>query len=194
MTVKEFVDGYNKTSENLKTRYIKEKLEIKDYISFSDKCSLVDRIVSSTIYEHDINGNITNNIHVDSLLRFMIFTLEMVNTYTNIDINFTEALNEYDLLDSNGLFELFIGESGIIPFNEYNKMQTMLNMKLNDVLQNRLSTHAFVQDQVTRFGTLTGVAISPIIGKLEHFIDTMDDDKFNRIASIVEKYISNRLK
>lgn len=190
MTVREFVEGYRKTSDNLKDRYVKEKLEIKNYISFADKCNLAKRIVKATTYEKDLDGKDTGNIKINSISRYLLFTLSIIDNYTNIDVDFGNVIEEYDLFKSNGLLELFIGsENQLIPESEYFEVQTILNMTLDDTVQNNMSTQAFIQNQVTRFGTLLGVTLSPIMDKLAESINDMDEKTIEKMSSQIEKML-----
>lgn len=190
MTVKEFVDGYKKTSDNLKNRYIKEKLEIKSYINFVDKCNLAERVIKASTYEKDIDGKDTGNIKINSISRYLLFTLSIIDMYTNIDVDFSHSIDEYDLLKSNNLLELFIGsENQLIPESEYFEVQAILNMTLDDTIQNNMSTQAFIQNQVTRFGTLIGITFSPIMDKLADSINGMDESTVEKIGNQIEKML-----
>lgn len=189
MTVKEFVDGYNKTSINLRDRYIKEKLEVKDYVGFKDKYELADRIINITLYEKDKEGRDTGNIRVNSVLRYLLSILSVIDKYTNIDVDFSDIFNEYDLLDKNDLIELFVGNNGLIPDKEYSEFQILLTMKLDDELQNNLSTKAFVQHQVERFSDLSSTAFKPVLDKIAESINNVDENSIEKFFKDISRFI-----
>ncbi|MBQ0036430.1 MAG: hypothetical protein KBT35_05890 [Firmicutes bacterium] len=187
-TVKEFVDKYNSiATDNLKEKFIRDNLEIKNYIGFSEKCSLAKRIINVTTFEKDENGKDTGNIKVDSVSRYLLFTLSVIDKYTNINVDFKKVTEEYDELNSNGLIELFVGEKSIIPLKEYSELQTLLNMILDDTLQNNMSTQAFIQNQVTRFGTLVGITLSPIMNNIADNLNNMDEKTVEKLGKQIEK-------
>lgn len=191
MKIIDFVEGYNKTTTNLKDRYLKEKLEIRNYISFADKCDLAERVIKATTFEKDLNGENTGNIKINSISRYLLFTLSIIDIYTNLEVDFNNVISEYDLLKSNGLLDLFIGaEYSLIPNEEFCEAQTLLNIYLDDILQNNMSTQAFIQNQVTRFGTLIGVTLSPIMDKLADNINSLDEKTVEKMGKQLDKMFS----
>lgn len=194
MKVKEFVEGYNKIAiENLKKKYITDNIEVNSYISFVDKSSLCQRVINATTFEYDEDGKRTENISINSVSRFLIFTMSVIDVYTNLEVDMNNVTKEYDLLNENGLIELFINSdpngSSIIPLKEYSEMQAILNMTLDDTLQNNMSTQAFIQNQVTRFGTLIGTTLSPIMDKLADVVAGMDEKTIDKLGSKIEKLL-----
>ena len=54
MKIREFVDGYNRcVNQQLKDRFIKEKLKINPYISIVQKDAYSQIIVNATMYEQE---------------------------------------------------------------------------------------------------------------------------------------------
>ena len=76
ITVKEFVEGYNKCVDSLKNRYIQEKLSIISYLPVNIKDAIAIIITDRTMFEQekytDENGEIkfrkTDNVHVNSFV------------------------------------------------------------------------------------------------------------------------------
>mgnify|MGYP003305076999 CR=1 FL=1 len=66
-------------------------------------------------------------------------------------------------------------------------MQALLNMMLDDAIQNNLSTQAFIQNQVTRFGNLMGITLSPILDKLADNINNMDEKTIEKLGKQLDK-------
>lgn len=87
-----------------------QTIEVKQYLPINDKLNLIANVLNQSADEN----NFANPIKLD------VFTsLEIVFAYTNI--SFTEKQKEdlvklYDLLESNGIFNMIIAE---IPKAEY---------------------------------------------------------------------------
>lgn len=188
MNIRDFVKGYKRNAtDNLKKKYVKDNLNAISYLNFNKKADMATRIISATCYEKDNEGNNTGNIYMNSSARYLLFILSLIDSYTNIDVDFSHIIEEYDALEENNLLGLFIGDdNSIISIDEYNKCQAILNMALDDMVQNNLSTHAFIQNQIERFGTLVGHIISPIIGA----VNNMDDSQFEKVIAM----LSDKLK
>lgn len=171
MKIKEFVDEYNKiVIDNLKKKYIKDTIEVKDYINFDEKCKLVERVVKSTTYEFDENGNKTNKIKFNTLARTLLLTLSVIDNYTNLDVDFDNISSEYDILTYSGIMGILVGDNdthGIIPYGEIVEIQAIMSMMIDDIIQNEMSMQAFIQKEVSRFGELIGFALTPLIEKLD---------------------------
>jgi hypothetical protein len=184
MTVKDFINGYNKpVSDNLKKTYLKDNLQTKTYIAFTEKLSKAKRIAKITTHEYNKDGKETGNIRVDSVARYLLFTLNIIDMYTNIDINFSNTAAEYDLLAENGLVKEILS---MIPENEVSDFKILLDMSVDDIMANELSTQAFISNQITRFGQLANVTINPILEKLADEIGNLDEDKINQLSDIVK--------
>lgn len=188
MNIKDFIEEYNlRTSDTAKCKFVKEVLNIKEYIGIAEKISLAERVVKATLYERDKDGKLTGNIKIDSVGRFILFTLTVIDTYTDLEVDFNNAISEYDLLEQNKLIDSFIGENGYIPFYEYSKLQVILNMILDDAIQNNFSTEAFVKNQVTRLSDLVGATVSPVFEKLIENLNNMDEKTVEKLGVQIDK-------
>jgi hypothetical protein len=187
MTITEFCDGYNKmVSDKLKSTYVKDNLKVKQYVPFEDKVNLVDRITQITMHEYNKDGTPTGNIRVDSISRYMLFTLNLIDKYTNLKVDFNNSFAEYDQLASNGLLKEIVGA---IPENEVSDFQTLLNMKVDDTITNELSTHAFISGQVTRVVTLLTTAFKPALDRLTDELDNLDEDKIDKLGKLLDRFV-----
>ena len=91
MTVKEFIEQYNEVKD--KETYIKS-LYKKEYVPFETKVSDCERIVKATSY----TNTEPNMFKQNTSSRNMLFILTLVDRYTDIDVDFGNALEEYNLL------------------------------------------------------------------------------------------------
>lgn len=203
MTVKEFVEGYNKCVDSLKNRYIQEKLNVISYLPVSIKDAIAIVITDRTMFEQkkytDENGEIkfrkTDNIHVNSFVQYMLFVREVIEKYTNLvwsnDGNYTA---DYDLLKSSGLLDkLMVGEvvggkeiPSLIPSNEISEIKTLIDMHKSDIMQNTYDPHAYISRQVERFGTLANITIEPLMKLIEQKIEGIPKEDINKVVEFVK--------
>lgn len=178
MKVKDFVKKYEKNQDEALKDIIK-----CTYLPFVKKCELCSRLVKSTHYVSDEDGSNTK-FHVDSAARYMLLNLSIVDTYTNIDVDFSKAAEEYDLLAKYNLFYII---KAMLPKVELSELESILEMKEKDVLTNEYEPHAFIAGQVERFGTLLGVSLSPVLDKLVASIENLDDEKLAKLIETLGK-------
>ena len=182
MKISDFVKEVNKVSnDSMKEKRIKTMLNVKPYVSIADKINLAENVTRAATNEVDKNGNIIG-FKINSLTKYLLHVLGLVGLYTDLEIDYKNAVGEYDLLNSNGLIATIIKQIGE---NEIAECQLCLDMMWNDMIQNTLSTHAFIKDQVTRFGTLAGATLSPMIESLAKAVDGLDDEKVKAIVDAI---------
>ena len=202
MTVKGFVEGYNKCVDSLKNRYIQEKLNVISYLPVSIKDTIAIVITDRTMFEQekytDENGEIkfrkTDNIHVNSFVQYMLFVREVIEKYTNLvwsnDGNYTA---DYDLLKSSGLLDkLMVGEvvdrkeiPSLIPASEISEIKTLIDMHKSDIIQNTYDPHAYISRQIERFGTLANITIEPLMKLIEQKIEGIPKEDINKVVEFV---------
>lgn len=132
MTVKEFVDlfdSYEADVENI-------ELGIVNYIPFNQKVDLCRAIIDDTT--HDENGDFKMN----SAFRNVLYRLVLINTYTNIDIDFGNAVEEFDMLESRYAFATLLS---YIDEDEIRRFDEIMQCELNDLYQNERSQAAIVR-------------------------------------------------
>lgn len=196
MKVKEFVDGYKSIAiDKLKISYLNDKLNVKKYIDIATKCNIAERIADVTMFVYR-EGIKTNEINNDSIGRFLLSTLSIIDMYTDLEIDFSNVFEEYDLLAKDNIISLIIGfneeNQGLIPYGNISEMQTLVAMNVDDIIQNNLSAHAFIQNQVSRFGELIGITLSPIMDKITKSLGQLDEsaiEKFSKHFDSVLKKI-----
>lgn len=179
MKIKDFVNEVNKVAnESIKTNRINGMLKTKNYISVAQKIDLADRVTKVTTHKYDNAGNAIG-FEVHSPSKFLLHTMGLVDLYTDLDVDMSNIMDEYDLLNSNGLIEVILNSIGETEIAE---CEMFLDMIWHDTIQNELSPYAFIQNQVTRFGTLAGVTMSSVLEGLTKAIENLDDDKVRVIV------------
>ena len=180
MTIKEFVEKYNAiATDRLKEDYLNNNLHIKTYLPFLTKVTLADKLAKVTTLDKD-----TGNVNVKSDVNYLLFCRMIVDQYTDLQVETEGFYEEYDLLNESGLLDKIMQ---MIPEKEIAEFNTICDMKRSDLLQNKYENHAFIADQVERFGTLIGVTLKPVLDKLATELENMDDSKIEKLSKALER-------
>lgn len=150
ITVDMFCKTYKAQSKgNTKTFYeFLQKHIVTDYIPYLTKDAYCTNIVDVTSHINEGNRSI---IKINNSMRYMLFTMKLIELYTDIDITFEDGkfINQYDELNKIGAIDMLIGgvpDEGVefIPIKEYSEFSTILNMKLDDLRDNEYSVVAMI--------------------------------------------------
>lgn len=142
ITVENFIKVYK---ANLKAKdktfedFIKKHITVQ-YVKFLEKNMWCDSAISSTCYTTVGNKKI---VKMNSVARHVLFTMKIIDLYTDIDISFEDGkvMEQYDELNEIGAIEVLIGA---IPETELEEFNILLNMKLNDLRDNEYSITALL--------------------------------------------------
>lgn len=163
MKIMEFIDGFKskkimntQLAPNAVSEYIKTTLEVKDYVSFAEKRELCERVLNAC----NTKGS-DGLVKVDSVSRYLIFTLSIISKYTNIEFSSGEdaefnSLDEYDMLCENHLLNPILEVIG----EEYVACNNMLNMMMADIEANNNTVEAVL-----------GHSLSKVTGSIDNLID-----------------------
>lgn len=199
MKIKEFVEGYNKcATQQLKDRFIKEKLNITPYVSIIKKDAYAQLIVDRTMFEqesYDSNGKTkyrkTDKIRVNSVAQYIQFCRVIIELYTNLEIEDGSFIGEYDSLKSSGLLDLLIlgsdNAAPVIPMNELSEFRTVLDMKVKDTLENYSTPQAFIERQVDRFKALGEATLTPLMDAVSKKLDEIPKENWDKIVEFAKK-------
>lgn len=135
MTVKDFIEEYNNTDK--KENFIKKHI-INKYIDYERKIGICRGIVNATMFI-DMNGK--KIWHRDMPAYFRLYTLIIINEYTDIDIDYTD-LKEFNLLEENGLTDII---KAYISEREITSFETILNMCYDDTYENERSLGSYLE-------------------------------------------------
>lgn len=206
MTVKDFVAKYTSfNSEKIKENLLKD-IKIKDYIKYERKADLCKALVLASSYDkkEDENGNvISRTFRRDSILEYMMFNLMLVNEYTSIEVNYTNNLEEFNLLNAPnitikgendkdikvGLIDMLLSR---IPEREMQEFKMILDLTKRDLMQNEYETHAFIRSQVGRISDVLTVAAQtaePALAELGKKLASMDEKDIKKISDRIMKLI-----
>lgn len=166
MTIQGFINDFNskkimntQIAPNAVSDYIKKTLEVKGYLPFADKRELCANVLNAC-NTRDESGL----IKVDSVSRYIIFTISVISAYTNLEFSAGDeefdSLDEYDMLCQNNLLNPILEVIGA----EYATCNNMLNMMMDDVIANNNTTEAVLAH-----------ALVKVTDSIENLIDTFAD-------------------
>lgn len=164
MKIREFIQEFKdkkvqntKLNEHAVFDYIKNALEVKEYVPFVEKRALCEKVLEASCTQ---NGSI---IEVDSVSRYILFTISVLTKYTNLEFENTDgedAIDQYDLLCSNGLLNPILGVIG----GEYETCNNILNMMMADIDANNNNIVAVFDKALTQ-----------ILDYVDDFADILSD-------------------
>lgn len=175
--VYELVTNYNKrSSDKLKGEFLKAQVKVKSYLGYGTKMFLAEQIIKNSCFKG-------NNVHIDSCKKYLFYIYTLIKYYTNIDIKETNIMEQYDLLDENGLVEKILN---LIPEKEMATFKTILDMKQDDLMTNKYGTYAFIEEQVSRIENVMpemSKAFAPLLEVLSKKIETLDENKIEKMLN-----------
>lgn len=165
MKIREFIDNYNKM-QNKSVASVAKMIEAKTYIPVLRKRYLAELVYNASTNEE--NGIVV----VDSLSKYLIFTMLMITEYTNLEFSVDEkgaateeAINEYDLLCSENMIDPIIACFAA----DYARANEILNY----VFQDNLAAHNTVES---------------VLGKAANHILSLMDNLSDVIAAKVDSF------
>ena len=176
VSVKEFVKALtNRSSDDARRVYLEGTLAVKDYERYEVVCAICDQIIASSYFTAD------GQFKVDSCKKYLMYVSALLNTYTNIRFDESDALGDFNLLQRYGLVDVIIN---YIPDAQVAMFDSVLNMKSNDLMTNYYEPHAFVREQVIKFAPLIHGWIDSFLSVAEDVIKEID---INKVQEIVQK-------
>lgn len=182
--IKDFKDKKimnNKLNEHAVSDYLKEKLEIKDYVPFIEKQSIAQVVLEAC-------SNIKDGvIAVDSIQKYIIFTITILSAYTNLDFEGEQDLDDYDALCSCQVGGgTLLDEIVKIFEKEYMRCNDILNMMTVDLLAENN-----IEKQIGKFLTVITEKIDDLgdslIDNLGNFNMDLSQLDINKLSDIISK-------
>jgi hypothetical protein len=189
-TIREFCDAYKakrfmvtKNGVDEKIEYLRKELELKEYIPFADKRELCSAVIEACCEKE--NGL----IKVDSVTRYIVFTISIISKYTNLEFSSGEeydSLDEYDMLCEVGLLNPILALIG----DEYATCNNILNMMMEDVIANNNTVEAVLGHNLGKVSDslddLIG-AFADKVAEMEFDLNQIDFDKYKGILDLIPK-------
>ena len=157
MTVDEFVEKYKELDEAGKNSLLND-LITTEYVSYATKVADCKRIIQSTSY----TNTEPNMFCISSPTRKMLFTVQLIDRYTEIDIDHREALNIYDKLAENKILENLINA---LPKDEVLWYKDILDMMFEDFKINERSIVGYLDSKLASLGII-GEELNKIVSEV----------------------------
>lgn len=200
MRLLEFVERYNNmANQQLKDKFIKEKVKITPYVSIIKKDAYAQLIVDKTIFEqeaYDDNGTTkyrkTDKIRVNSVAQYVQFCRAVIELYTDLEIDKDDKgfIKEYDALKSSGLLDILMVGSDkadpLIPMSELSEFKTILTMKQSDTQFNETTTQAFISKQIERISDLANATLTPFMDVVSKKLDEIPKEELDKIVEFAK--------
>lgn len=199
MKILEFVKRYNNiATQQLKDRFIEEKIKISPYVSIIKKDAYAQSIVDKTMFKqesYDDNGKTkyrkTDKINLNSVAQYVQFCRAVIELYTNLEIEDGSFIKEYDALKSSGLLDILMVGSDktdpLIPMNELSEFKTILTMKQSDTQFNETTTQAFISKQIGRISDLANATLTPLVDAVSKKLDEIPKEDLDKIVEFAKK-------
>ena len=154
MTVKEFIREY-KTEKKFLKKHI-----VKSYMPYVEKKALINGIINASSYVEVAGKKIYKR---DTPTMMFIFTLKLVESYTDIAIDVSSVNEEYDALLSSGAMDDILSN---IPESEINILKGLLDMVRDDLEYNTRSLVSFLEAKSEAFQIGTDTLIN-VLNKMD---------------------------
>lgn len=189
MKIVEFVQGFkDKKIMNTKVdtdavgKYIKETLEVREYVPFKEKRAIVELIV---LKNTKVVDGVKKN---DSISQYISFITAMLTAHTNLEFG-EDPVADYDVLSESGLLAPIIDTFK----TDYSECDVLLKMALADELEDNNVNNAFGKflngilyrlDAVGEYikSTMDGVDINSILG------ESFNQEDLAKLSSFLDKY------
>ena len=155
-----------------------EKLELvkkhinNEYIPYEHKVAVAQTIIDNSFWKKEVlsDGTETKVLHIDSVVKYMMFCMCVIDLFTDIERNKKSMLEDFNTLNSFRIFDLIIQCVNQRELDEFNMILDFLS---KDTIQNEFEIHSYITKQVSRFADLFGSAILPALENLD--LDKLND-------------------
>ena len=189
MKISEFVNNFidkkvmnTAINQNAVSDYLKKELEVKDYVPFAEKRDLCARVLEVCNTKDD-----SGLVKVDSISRYILFTISIISKYTNLEFSSGEeeidSLDEYDMLCQNNLLNPILDIIG----GEYVTCNNMLNMMMDDIVSNNNTVENVVGTVLGKFSDSLDELVSALANKVESMDLDLSQIDIDKYSGLIEK-------
>ena len=112
MKIAPFITLYKtKKTPDDQVEFVKEHIKA-DYVPFEKKADIAKAITQASYYvkEKDINNNEIQKFRADSVAKYMLTCMALIDLYTDIERNKNEGkmLEDFNKLNEHGIFDVII--------------------------------------------------------------------------------------
>ena len=110
----------------------------------------------------------------------------IVEQYTDLQVETEGFYEEYDLLNESGLLDKIMQS---IPEKEIAEFKMICDMKKDDIIFNRSTPKAFINQQIERVSTILGVTLKPVLENISEQIENMSEEDVEKFTNKFEKLL-----
>lgn len=190
-TVKTFLDEFKSngirntiTETDIISNYIKKTLEVKKYLPFAEKRELCAKVLNTC----NTIDNTSGLVKVDSVSRYIVFTVAVISAYTNLEFSSGEdtefdSLDEYDMLCQNNLLNPILEVIGA----EYVACNDILNMMMSDVVANNNTVENVLGTASKKLLGMVDELVEVLREKVENMELDLNQIDIDKYAGLMEK-------
>lgn len=143
------------------------------HVSYTDKCDRAELIARSSYYikEKDENGIEQRVFHQNSAAKYMLYSLTVVDMFTDIDVDFKNSVEFFEKINGSILDYIVLN----VDERELKEFRMLVDFACDDLITNEYENHAFFREQIKRFGQVISTSLVPII-------EGLDKEKFEKIV------------
>ena len=160
--------------------YIMKMLDVKKYIPFTEKRELCEKILNAACKR---NGSI---VEVDSVSRYILFTIGMLTKYTNLEFgndDDLDSVDEYDMLCQNDLLNPILDVIGA----EYTTCNNILNMMMADINANNNNSAAVFDKSAQKLLDIISELADTLVEKVESLNSDLSQIDIDKYTGLLEK-------
>jgi hypothetical protein len=162
MKVKELCDGYKaEKTEAMKREFLRKNIKIRNYVPYAEKVYIARAMVEGT--------NLTEEgiLKLDSPRQYLNQTYAQLQLYTDIEINESAWVEEYDQLSESGML---IEIKDLLPPKDLDEFDNIVEMVLEDLMCNQKNPW-----------NLLGKFAEKLNGGMETLADTLNEIDLEKI-------------
>lgn len=155
-------------------------LDVKKYIPFTEKRELCEKILNAACKR---NGSI---VEVDSVSRYILFTIGMLTKYTNLEFgndDDLDSVDEYDMLCQNDLLNPILDVIGA----EYTTCNNILNMMMADINANNNNSAAVFNKSAQKLLDIISGLVDTLVEKAESLNSDLSQIDIDKYTGLLEK-------
>lgn len=132
-----------KRTVNDKQDFILTIMKQDVYVPFETKCELCEKIIEATRTDH--SDDKMTVYKMDTAGEYMLYSMTLVMQYTNLDVDFKNVLDQFNVLNKSGALHLIIS---FISEKERAEFDMIKQMKGSDFYENHFSTRAYLSQKL----------------------------------------------
>ena len=151
-----------------------EKLDLirshikNEYVPYEKKADVAKAIIQVCYWQKNNTESElgTTKFHIDSVAKHMLTCMSIIDLYTDIERSKQAGtmVEDFNKLNELGIFDMV---NSAINERELEEFKSVVQMTADDAIANEYEPHAFISNQVERFGSLLGTVLGPFLKELD---------------------------